>query len=82
MSVRSFSSCGQGRRLGLRSGAAGTQTSNSLSRTSAHDKQNFRHAPDSLNTPDLPGNTYAMDARLTTACLGGGNETWTGDLYR
>jgi len=82
MSISSFSSCGQELRLGLRSGAAGTQTSNSLSWTGPHDKQNFLHAPDSLNTPDLPGNTYAMNARLTTACAGGGSQTWTGDLYR
>ncbi|MBQ3358876.1 MAG: hypothetical protein IJG47_08260 [Microbacterium sp.] len=82
MSISSFSSCGQELRLGLRSGGPGTQSTNSLSWTSPHDKQNFLHAPDSLNTPDLPGNTYAMNARLTTACPGGGNQTWTGDLYR
>lgn len=82
MNISSFSGCGQELRLGLRSGAPGTQTSNSLSWTSPHEMQNFIHAPDSLATPDLPGNTYAMNARLTTACAGGGTQSWAGDLYR
>lgn len=82
MSISSFSSCGQELRLGLRSGAPGTQTSNSLAWTSPHDMQNFIHAPDSLATPDLPGNTYAMNARLVTPCAGGGTQSWAGDLYR
>lgn len=82
MSISSFSSCGKELRLGLRSGGPGTQSSNSLSWTTPHDKQNFVHSPDSLNTPDLPGNTYAMNARMTTACPEGGSQSWTGDLYR
>lgn len=82
MNVSSFSSCGQELRLGLRSGVPGTQSSNSLSWTSPHDMQNFIHSPDSLATPDLPGNTYAMNARLTTACAGGGTQAWAGELYR
>lgn len=82
MSVSAFSSCGGELRLGLRSGAQGSQSSNSLSWRTPHNMQNFLHAPDSLATPDVPGNTYALNARMTTSCSGGGTQTWAGDLYR
>lgn len=82
MSVSSFSSCGQELRIGLRSGAPGTQSSSSLSWTTPHDMQNFVHAPDSWATPDLPSDTYALNARMTTACAGGGVQSWSADLYR
>lgn len=82
MSVSSFSSCGQELRLGLHSGDPGTQTSNSLSWVSPHDNQNFMHEIGFLKMPDLPGNFYAMNARLTSACAEDGVQTWAGDLYR
>lgn len=82
MNVSSFSTCGQELRLGLRTGAAGTQSTKSLSWTAPHDMQNFIFSPDSLATPDLPGNSHAMNARLTAGCPGGGVQSWGGELYR
>ncbi len=81
MNVSAFSACGGEMRLGLRTGAAGTQNTETLSWTSPHGMQNFIWSS-SYSTALLPGDSYAFNARLTTACTGGGTQSWSGELYR
>lgn len=82
MNVSSFNSCGKELRVGLRTGASGTQSTDTLSWKEPHDLQYFYATGGASPTPDLPANYYAFNARMTTACAGGGNQTWAGDLYR
>lgn len=82
MNIGTFSSCGQELRVGLRSGAAGTQSSNSLSWAMPNEMQYFVHAPDSVTAgSDLPGDMHALNARQTVPCVGGGVQSWSGDVY-
>lgn len=78
-----FSACGQEMRVGLRkqdgAGAFGQQHTDSLSWTTPHAMQNFVWT--ATSSPQLPAGSYAMNARLTTACPGGGAQPWQGTLH-
>ncbi len=82
MIVSAFSSCGTEMRLGLRRGVAGTQDTETLAWQSPHDTQNFVWNATAPSSVDLPADSYAMNARVTTACGGGGTQSWSGELYR
>jgi hypothetical protein len=81
--VAQFSSCGQEMRVGLRkqdgTGAVGQQHTDSLSWTAPHAMQNFMWT--ATASPQLPAGSYAMNARLTNACAGGGAQPWQGTLH-
>ena|GEM_PF-1504529 len=87
LNVSSFNTCGTEIRLGLRkndasgSGVVGEQDTDTLSWTSAHAMQTFTWMTTTPNTWDLPQGYYALNGRLTTACKGGGEQPWEGQLY-
>lgn len=76
-----FSACGGEMRIGLRSGPAGTQSSNTLSWSAPHDLQYF-YTMSSTPSPDLPANYYAFNTRMPTTCAGDATQTSAGKLYR
>lgn len=87
LNVTNFSACGQEIRFGLRrndassSGVIGQQHTDSLSWTQPNAMQTFTWTGSSPNTPNLPSGWYAVNARLTTACPGGGGQPWQATLY-
>lgn len=87
LNVSSFSSCGQEIRFGMRkndasqSGVFGQQHTDTLSWTSPHAMQTFKWTAGTSPSPNLPAGFYALNARLTTVCSGGGGQPWQASLY-
>jgi hypothetical protein len=87
LNVSAFSACGQEIRFGMRkndasgSGVFGQQHTDTLAWTSPHAMKTFKWTAGSSPSPNLPAGFYALNARLTTACSGGGGQPWQASLY-